>query len=522
MALITKTFNYEGGVRIAEVPAGTTTLTMHLWAGAGGGGGRDTAGDGGSGSAGHYVTKTELDMTSYAGAKNISVSVGGGGAGGTMGQGSEGGINGKSLTNYSGGQGGPSGSSGVSGSGGGGGGATVVAVFDDGAAPDQTVLATAGGGAGGGGAGRLSTGGAGSNTNDATARSPGTLGENGAGHNGDGGGAGAGGGGKDGGKGGSGDQGDIGAFGGRAGSNTVPSSGSEDNGSGITPGGSASGYYTTGVAVGGASEKAGGDGKAVLIFNIPSAANYKVAGEWKGLDQIYYKVSGAWKNIKFAYAKVGGAWKAIFANDIVFQINFAAFGNATGNTTSGTAGSGVTPTVTPDSIAGDPGDSRNVPPVVKNTDWHVHEFDPLTGPFPGSSITGECSAGKGSNARVICTYFHHRGMFDLKDLQCDYEWSRTNLSENVKIGYWLWAVPLVKWMEKNENSTSIWARFWIWWTLLCAKERGKEISHKMGVRTKGSMFGKVARFIGESFCYGLGLIAKPWVKSKYKLLLKDY
>ena len=101
MALITKTFNYEGGVRIAEVPAGTTTLTMHLWAGAGGGGGRDTAGDGGSGSAGHYVTKTELDMTSYAGAKNISVSVGGGGAGGTMGQGSEGGINGKSLTDYS-------------------------------------------------------------------------------------------------------------------------------------------------------------------------------------------------------------------------------------------------------------------------------------------------------------------------------------------------------------------------------------------------------------------------------------
>ena len=521
MAIVTKTFNYEGGVRIAEVPAGTTTLTMHLWGGAGGGGGRDNGGDGGSGSAGHYVTKTDLDISSYAGVKSISVSVGGGGAGGSMGQGSEGGTNGKSLTDYSGGKGGPSGSTGVSGSGGGGGGATVVAVFDDGAAPDQTVLAIAGGGAGGGGAGRLSTGGIGSNTNDATARTPGTLGENGAGHNADGGGAGAGGGGKDGGKGGSGDQGDIGAFGGRAGSNTVPASGSEDNGTGITPGGTGSGYYTTGIAVGGGSETSGGNGKAVLIFNIPSAANYKVAGDWKKLDKIYHKVSGTWKNIKFAYTKVGGVWKAIFANDIEFQINFAAFGDATGNTTSGSAGTAGSPTVTPDTIGGSgDNDDRTVTPRCRSTDWHVHEvgFDA----FPGTTVIGSCSAGKGSNPRVICTYFHHRGMFDLKDLQCDYEWSRTNLSENVKIGYWLWAIPLVKWMEKNENSTSIWARFWIWWTLLCAQERGKEISHKMGVRTKGSVFGKVARFIGESFCYGLGFIAKPWVKGKYKLLLKDY
>ena len=81
MAIITKTFNYEGGVRIAEVPAGTTTLTIHLWGGAGGGGGEDNAGAGGGGSAGHYVTKTDLDMTSYAGVKNISVTVGGGGQG---------------------------------------------------------------------------------------------------------------------------------------------------------------------------------------------------------------------------------------------------------------------------------------------------------------------------------------------------------------------------------------------------------------------------------------------------------
>ena len=122
MAIITKTFNYEGGVRIAEVPPGTTLLTVHLWGGAGGGGGNEV-GSGGSGSAGTYVTAADIDMTSYAGTKNISVSVGGGGAAGSTGAGASGGTNGKSLTNYSGGKGGPSGGDGPSGSGGGGGGA---------------------------------------------------------------------------------------------------------------------------------------------------------------------------------------------------------------------------------------------------------------------------------------------------------------------------------------------------------------------------------------------------------------
>ena len=52
MAIITKTFSYEGGVRIAEVPAGTTTLTIHIWAGAGGGGGAELNNENGPGGGG--------------------------------------------------------------------------------------------------------------------------------------------------------------------------------------------------------------------------------------------------------------------------------------------------------------------------------------------------------------------------------------------------------------------------------------------------------------------------------------
>ena len=520
MAIVTKTFTYEGGVRIAEVPAGTTTLTMHLWAGGGGGGGTDAGGDGGTGSAGHYVTKTDLDMTSYAGVKNISVSVGGGGQGGTTGSAAAGGTNGKSLTDYSGGTGGPAGPNGPSGSGGGGGGATVVTIFDDGASVTQSVIAVAGGGAGGGGAGRLSTGGTGSNTNSATGRTPGTLGENGASHADNGGGAGAGGGGTDGGTGGSGDQGDIGAFGGRSGSDTVPASGTSANGSGVSPGGTGSSYYTAGVAVGGASETTGGNGKAVLIFTIPSGSNYKVDGSWKELDKIYYKVSGTWKNVTAAYNKVGGVWKAIFASDVVFSLDSALFGNSTGNATSGSQGTAGAPDETPDTSGGsdsDVGGGRVVEKRVGRQSWGT--INGVEAVWAGPSKSNDSSS---DSARVICTYFHGKGLLDIKDLQCDYEWTRQNIGDNVKIGYWVWAIPLVKWMEKHENSKKLWHRFAIATTLSFARARAHEISYKMGARKHGNLFGKCVRMVGESLCAVLGFALKPFVKGKYETLLKDY
>ena len=364
MSTIIKEFIYTGGVHIAEVPHGTTTLTLHLWGGAGGGGG-DDVGDGGPGSSGQYVTVTNLDISSYAGVKNISVTVGGGGAGGSSGAGAEGGENGKSLSAYSGGVGGAAGPNNPSGSGGGGGGATVVTVFTNGQAIDNTIVAIAGGGAGGGGGGAKSGGASGSNTNSATANATGTLGENGAHHSAEGGGAGAGGGGADGGKGGSADTGDIGAFGGRAGSNTVPAGGSQANGSGVTPGGTAVSYYASGIAEGGAHAQTGGNGKAVLIFTIPAEAHYKVSGAWKKITGIHKKVSGTWKSLVAGYTKVSGVWKALFANDVNFSINYAGFGDDTGSTTSGTVGVRGSIPATPAEVANPPGgggESRPVPP----------------------------------------------------------------------------------------------------------------------------------------------------------------
>jgi len=332
MVAVVKTFNYTGTLQQTTIPAGTTSIDVHLWGGAGGGGGGDRAGPGGTGAAGHYVTATSVAISSAQIGQTMTVAVGGGGAGGTGGSSAPGGTNGKSITGYSGGKGGTSGPRGSSGSGGGAGGATVLQI-------NSIDIAVAGGGGGGGGAGISSNGTSGINTNTATGNSPGTLGENGANHTGDGGGGGAGGGGVDGGTGGSGGSGDNGGTGGYSGSNNA-AGGTESNGSGSTPGGTGSAYYTSGVAVGGNPSSPGTDGKAVVIFNIGVQAETKVGGAWKSINSAYVKISGAWKRITAGYVKIGGVWKALFNAGVDFLETAAGFGDASGSSSSGTPGSG--------------------------------------------------------------------------------------------------------------------------------------------------------------------------------------
>ncbi len=371
MATVTKTFYYTGTLQLADIPIGVTTLDLYLWGGGGGSGGSDASGPGSDGAAGHFVTKTSLDMTSYDGVKSMVVAVGGGGAGGVSGKDAEGGRNGQGMTSYSGGNGGNSGSEGASGSGGGGGGATTVTLYESGQSLNNIELAIAGGGGGAGGGGVASRGGAGINSNSATARTPDSLGEDGAGHTGDGGGGGAGGGGADGGKGGSGATGDAGGHAGYSGSNIVPSGGSADDGSGKTPGGTGNAHYSAEIAIGGADSSPGGDGKAVLVFNIPAEGRYKVSGAWKNMTDIYTKVSGTWKKVLGGYTKVGGVWKAIWTTNILFQSNAVGFGNGAGGATSGDIGAGGTPTVsnipaTAPNIPGDGGGGNFCPHPTKD------------------------------------------------------------------------------------------------------------------------------------------------------------
>ena len=506
MTTITKTFTYSGQFQTAEVPAGTTLLTVHLWGGGGGAGGPDSAGDGADGAAGHHVTAADIDMTSFAGTKFIGVAVGGGGEAGGMGNESPGGRNGQSLTGYSGGTGGTSGSAGVSGSGGGGGGATTVTIFATGEAADNTVIAIAGGGGGGGGTGESSRGGAGENTNTATARSPGTLGENGAGHSGDGGAGGAGGGGKDGGTGGAGATGDAGGFGGKSGSNTVPSGGSADDGANATPGGTSNSFYATGIATGGKRGAAGGGGKAVLIFTIPSAVNYKVAGAWKNIDDINFKVSGVWKKITQGYYKVSGVWKAIFTGDIIFVGNSAAFGNNSGGLTSGTEGSGGLPT--PATIPSSPGDSRPNRFIVPQASGYWRPNPHTVDGFSKADEDTGISRGKG----VVCTMMNNTyGFGSFRNKIWHSFWTKhgsggvTESTENYRIekGYHAVFIPLVNIAKKRGTFALIVRKILTHMGRHVTADFYGEMRNK-----KRDTLGRLYRAVFEPICWGIGKFKK--------------
>ena len=505
MPTVTKTFTYTGQFQTADVPPGTTLLTVHLWGGGGGAGGPDTAGDGADGAAGHYVTATDIDMTSYAGVKTIGVAVGGGGESGGMGFDADGGRNGQSLTNYSGGNGGSSGrGSGSSGSGGGGGGATTVTLFETGQAVDNIQLAIAGGGGGGGGTGESSRGGAGLNANSATGNTPGTLGENGAGHAGDGGGGGAGGGGADGGKGGSGATGDAGGFGGYSGSNIVPAGGSNDDGSGETPGGTGSAYYTSGVAKGGVRGSAGGNGKAVLIFTIPSETKFKVDGEWKGLNDIKYKVSGLWKTITHGYYKVSGAWKAIYTGDITFTGNSSLFGNAEGGTTSGVEGTGGLPTVA--TIPPQEGGDGFIPPPRRKY-YYKNENDEVVSTYSKQEAdTGVSRKG------VVCTMMNDTyGFGGFRNRIWHKFWEekgsngRKGSTQNYRMekGYHTVFIPLVKIARKNDA-----------FALMVRKiltHMGRHVTADFYGEMRGKKrdtLGRIYRCIFEPICWSLGRFKK--------------
>jgi len=125
-----------------------------------------------------------------------------------------------------------------------------------------------------------------------------------------------------------------------------------------------------------------------------------------------------------------------------------------------------------------------------------------------------------TNGRVICTWLRNNGLFSAEDLAIDTEFSVQYLSDNTKIGYWLWAVPLVQYMEKNyrNNSNSLFVKA----IRIIAQSRANEIAHRAGARSRGDILGKMVRIVGESACFVLGSIARPFTGEKFNRWLSIY
>jgi hypothetical protein len=125
-----------------------------------------------------------------------------------------------------------------------------------------------------------------------------------------------------------------------------------------------------------------------------------------------------------------------------------------------------------------------------------------------------------TNGRVICTWLRNNGLFSAKDLAIDTQFSVKYLNDNTKIGYWLWACPLVQYMEKNykKNTDSL----IISAIRIIAQARANEIAYQTGARRSGDMLGKMVRIVGESACFVIGLFARPLVEDKFRHWLSVY
>lgn len=125
-----------------------------------------------------------------------------------------------------------------------------------------------------------------------------------------------------------------------------------------------------------------------------------------------------------------------------------------------------------------------------------------------------------TNGRVICTWLRNNGLFSAEDLAIDTVFSVQYLSDNTKIGYWLWACPLVQYMEKNykKNTDSLFVKT----IRILAQARANEIAYKSGARSRGDTLGKIVRIVGEAACWAIGTISRPFVAQKFNQWLGMY
>ncbi len=133
---------------------------------------------------------------------------------------------------------------------------------------------------------------------------------------------------------------------------------------------------------------------------------------------------------------------------------------------------------------------------------------------PIGGMIGGAIGGAVGGGSVICTELHRQGLISTEQLSLDTEFARLNLSMAVMRGYWFWANPYVRLMQKN----SLAGRLATIFGLAVFKRRYKAICFASGVSTKFSMSGYLIRLIGEAMCYAIGccIVDTPESRLKWK------
>ncbi len=112
------------------------------------------------------------------------------------------------------------------------------------------------------------------------------------------------------------------------------------------------------------------------------------------------------------------------------------------------------------------------------------------GGFIGGALGGALGG------RVICTELCRQGLMDWDLLDLDIAFSKKNISDTTRAGYYVWAPRLVSQMQKRK------------WVALAIRPfaiaRAEEIAHIMGAREKPHWGGRMVRLVGETMCWALG------------------
>lgn len=129
----------------------------------------------------------------------------------------------------------------------------------------------------------------------------------------------------------------------------------------------------------------------------------------------------------------------------------------------------------------------------------------------GGRTTNGPGEGTGGGSSVICTEMFRQGLLDPAWYEADEEFGAM-VKTNVRVGYWFWARPTVRLMQRSSSVTTIVA--------LVAKPWAKQMAYEMGVSSEGSYFGSCIMQVGMPICALLGNLVLLVSPDKAKLVLK--
>ncbi|MDV7339819.1 hypothetical protein RYZ26_09460 [Terasakiella sp. A23] len=107
----------------------------------------------------------------------------------------------------------------------------------------------------------------------------------------------------------------------------------------------------------------------------------------------------------------------------------------------------------------------------------------------------------GADSKVICTEMTRQGRMNNRHCQLCTQYARKHLPPSFMRGYQFWAVPYVRLMRRSRIATQMMSFF--------VNHRTAEVLYRLGVRKKGSMFGKLICAVHDPLCSFLGHMIEP-------------